>query len=259
MLLDVKNLSIEFHDHNAPEKVLNNVNFSMDEGEILGIVGESGSGKSMTAFSIAGLLPRKKMTKSGQIIFSHEDIFTLERKELRRFQGSSISVIFQEPMTALNPTMKIGKQVGESLKLHTNLSKEMIKEKAIEALNYVDLNGNEIFNKYPHELSGGMRQRVMIAAAVISNPKLLIADEPTTALDVTVQNDILNLLKKINSENNTAILFISHDLSLVKQFCKKVIVMKDGEIVEKGNADEIFNNPQHDYTKKLINSIPVIR
>ncbi len=258
MLLEVKNLSIEFHDHDFPEKVLEDISFSMDEGEILGVVGESGSGKSMTAFSIAGLLPRKKMKKSGSILFGEEDIFTMDRKNLRYFQGNSISVIFQEPMNALNPCMRIGRQVEEALRVHTKMSKYERRAEAIKVLNYVNLKGEEVYKMYPHELSGGMRQRVCIAAAIISEPKLLIADEPTTALDVSLQKDILELLKKINKEHNTGILFISHDLSLVKMFCEKVIVMKDGKIAERGNAKDIFENPSHEYTKKLIDSIPKV-
>ena len=259
MLLEIKNLSIEFHDHNAPEKVLNDISFSMEDGEILGIVGESGSGKSMTAMAVAGLLPRKKMEKKGEIYFNGEELLFAGRNVLRRLQGKAVSVIFQEPMTALNPTMKIGRQVEEALRVHERMSKTEMKERALEYLKKVELNDVEgIYNAYPHELSGGMRQRVMIAAALIAGPRLLIADEPTTALDVTVQADIIKLLKKINREEETAILFISHDLSLVKELCDNVLVMQNGIITERGKAKDVFANPTHPYTRRLVDAIPVI-
>ncbi len=259
MLLEIKQLTIEFHDHLVPETVVKNVTMSMEEGEIVGIVGESGSGKSMTALSVAGLLPRKDMKKKGEIWFEGQELLSLPRKELRLLQGDEIGMIFQEPMTALNPTMKIGKQVEESLYLHRDLSRTERRELALSWLEKVELNDSErVYESYPHELSGGMRQRVMIAAAMVAGPKLLIADEPTTALDVTVQAQIIQLLKKINEKNNTAILFISHDLSLVKDLCDRVYVMKDGEVVEHGKSEDVFYHPMEDYTKQLIAAIPVI-
>lgn len=259
MLLEIENLTIEFYDHLLPERVVEDVTFSLDEGEILGIVGESGSGKSMTALAVAGLLSRKDMRKDGKILFDGRDLLSMQRADLRNYQGNEIGIIFQEPMTALNPTMKIGKQVEEALRIHFDMSKEEMRETALEWLRRVDLDDVEqLYDSYPHELSGGMRQRVMIAAAMVSGPRLLIADEPTTALDVTVQAQIIRLLKRINRKNNTAIMFISHDLSLVRQLCHRVIVMKDGKIVEEGECEEVFENPKEDYTKRLIAAIPKI-
>lgn len=256
-MLEIKNLNIEFHDHLIPESVVSDVNFTMEEGEILGIVGESGSGKTMTALAIAGLLRRCDMKKTGEILFEGKDILNCKRSDLRELQGADIAVIFQEPMTSLNPVKKIGWQVEESMKLHTDFTKEKRKEVAIQALRDVELsNPEELYDQYPHELSGGMRQRVMIAAAITMSPKLLIADEPTTALDVTIQAQIVKLLMKISAEKHTAILFISHDLSLVKKMCKNVLVMHDGKVVESGDCTEIFRFPKDDYTKQLIAAIP---
>lgn len=259
-MLEVKNLNIEFHDHFVPETVVYDFNMSMEQGDIIGIVGESGSGKTMTALAIAGLLRRHDMKKTGQILFDGTDLLTCQRSQLRKYQGNDISMVFQEPMTSLNPVKKIGWQVEESLTIHTKLSKEERYQKAIEALRSVELsNPEEIYHQYPHELSGGMRQRVMIASAIICNPKILIADEPTTALDVTIQAGIVALLKKLNQERKMAILFISHDLSLVKNICNQVIVMHEGYIVEKGFANDVFQNPKESYTKELIEAIPKVR
>lgn len=256
-LLNVTDLNIEFHDHLLPETVVYDFNLTLQEGEIVGLVGESGSGKSMSALAIAGLLSRRDMQKRGEILFEGVDLLTCERSLLRHLQGNEISVIFQEPMTSLNPVKKIGWQVEESLRIHTELDKQKRREKAIEMLRDVELAFPEkVYSQYPHELSGGMRQRVMIAAAMICSPKILIADEPTTALDVTIQAQIVALLKRLNSEKKTAILFISHDLSLVRQLCTRVLVMQGGYIVEQGLTDEIFNHPREQYTKKLIAAIP---
>lgn len=257
-MLDVVDLNIEFDDHDLPETVVYDFDLHMNEGEIVGLVGESGSGKSMSALAIAGLLSRKDMTKRGKIEFYDIDLLSCERRRLREIQGNDIAMIFQEPMTALNPLKTIGWQVEESLRIHKkDMSREERRACAIKMLDEVELDNPQIiYNKYPHELSGGMRQRVMIAAALICNPKLLIADEPTTALDVNVQEQIINLLIKINKEKGTAILFISHDLSVVRKLCERVLVMYDGRIVEDGNTDEVFNNPQNDYTKSLISAIP---
>lgn len=257
-LLEVRNLSIEFYDHELPERVVKDFDLILQSGDRVGIVGESGSGKSMSALAIAGLLNRHDMEKKGEILFDGKDLLTLKRHELRQYQGKDIAMIFQEPMTSLNPVKKIGWQVEESLRLHTKLTKEECKKRAIELLKEVELpNAEEVYNMYPHELSGGMRQRVMIAAAMICEPKILIADEPTTALDVTTQGQIIELMKRLNEEKGTAILFISHDLSLVETLCNQVIVMKDGEIVESGSSKEIFDNPRQQYTKDLIAAIPV--
>lgn len=257
-LLSVKHLNIEFHDHLVPEKVVRDFNLTLEQGEILGVVGESGSGKSMTALAIAGLLSRHDLQKTGEILFEGKDLLTCPRQELREIQGNDISMIFQEPMTSLNPVKRIGWQVEESLRIHhPEMSKEERRERAIDMLRKVDLHDPEkVYTQYPHELSGGMRQRVMIAAAMICEPKILIADEPTTALDVTVQAQIVDLLKRINREKHTTILFISHDLSLVKQLCKKVIVMQKGNLVEYGDTEQIFYHPQEEYTQKLIAAIP---
>lgn len=259
MLLEVKNLRIEFHDHDRPERAVCNLNLRMDAGEIVGIVGESGSGKSMTALAIAGLLSRKDITKQGEILFEGTDILNCSRSELRGLQGDDIAMIFQEPMTSLNPLKKIGWQVEEALRLHTDMTKEERRERALAVLRSVELpEAEKVYDSYPHHLSGGMRQRVMIAAAMVCHPKLLIADEPTTALDVTIQAQIVKLLKKIGEENGTAILFISHDLSLVRQLCGRVLVMQGGFLVEEGNVEDIFRFPRQEYTKKLIAAIPKI-
>ena len=197
------------------------------------------------------------MEKKGEIFYDGKNLLTCPRKELRQIQGKEISMVFQEPMTSLNPLQKIGKQVEEVLKIHTDLSKEERYKKVLSILEDVELkNPEEICKKYPHELSGGMRQRVMIASAMIMTPKILIADEPTTALDVTVQEQIITLLKDLCRKRKTSILFISHDLSLVRQLCERVLVMQNGYLVEQGNVDEIFENPQEEYTKQLIEAIP---
>lgn len=256
-MLTIHNLSIEFHDRLLPETVVHNLNMHIDQGEIVGIVGESGSGKTMTALAIAGLLNRKDMQKSGSILLDGVDLLTCDRAALRGCQGKVIGMIFQEPMTSLNPVKKIGWQVEEVLLVHENMTKEERYERAIRILEEVELEDpQKIYHSYPHELSGGMRQRVMIAAAMIANPKLLIADEPTTALDVTIQEQMILLLKRINRERKTAILFISHDLSLVEKLCERVIVMKDGYIVEQGKTKDIFQKPEHAYTQKLMKAIP---
>lgn len=256
-MLDVIDLNIEFHDHITPETVVYDFDLHLDEGEIVGIVGESGSGKSMSALAIAGLLSRKQMKKRGQILFDGTDLLTCSRETLRKYQGNDISMVFQEPMTSLNPVKRIGWQVGESLRLHTGLNEDEIRLKVLKILGDVELPDPEgIYDKYPHELSGGMRQRVMIAAALICDPKILIADEPTTALDVTVQAQIIRLLKKINREMGTAILFISHDLSVVKKLCSRVLVMYRGRIVESGDVNSVFEQPKEEYTKQLIRAIP---
>lgn len=256
-VLEVNNLNIEFHDHLIPETVVYDFDLTLQEGEIVGLVGESGSGKSMSALAIAGLLRRHDMKKTGQIIFDGVDLLTCPRKRLRSYQGDDIAMVFQEPMTSLNPVKKIGWQVEESLRIHTDMTKEERYKRAIEVLADVELDHPEkVYHQYPHELSGGMRQRVMIAAAMICNPRILIADEPTTALDVTIQAQIVKLLERLNKEHGTAILFISHDLSLIRQICHRVLVMKGGYVVEQGETEQIFNAPTQEYTQKLIDAIP---
>lgn len=256
-MLDVIDLNIRICDEIGTDTVVSDFDLHMKEGEIVGLVGESGSGKSMSALAIAGLLSRKSIQKRGQILFEGIDLLTCDREKLRSFQGKEIGMVFQEPMTSLNPVKTIGYQVEEGLRLHSKLTKEERYQKAIEMMKKVELKDAELlYNKYPHELSGGMRQRVMIAAALICEPKLLIADEPTTALDVTIQAQILKLLKKVNQETNTSILFISHDLNVVRQICDRVLVMYQGRIVEQGVTEEVFLHPQEAYTQSLMSAVP---
>lgn len=259
MLLDVNNVSIGFADTKPMQMVVNNISFQVDQGEILGIVGESGSGKSMTALSIMGLHKDTARITSGEIIVEGNNLLSMSEKQKRSYLGKEIAMVFQEPMTSLNPVMKIGDQVSEMLAIHTRLSRKEQKEKTLEALLEVGLsNPEELYNKYPHELSGGMRQRVMIAMAMICKPKILIADEPTTALDVSVQAQILALLKKINKEHGVSIILISHDLGVIITMCERTIVMSQGKIIEQGLVEDIFRNPKQEYTKKLIDAVPSI-
>ena len=267
-MLKVENLSIHFEDRSEREEVVKNVSFAVENGDILGIVGESGSGKTMTALTIAGLLKKHAVLDGGRVWLDDTDLLGLSEKEMRRVQGNEISMVFQEPMTALNPTMRIGKQVEEALLLHSRRSRRdrggrlrmerrEQRELALRALEEVELEHPEqLYKKYPHELSGGMRQRVMIAAAIVCRPKLLIADEPTTALDVRTQEGILQLLKKLNRKYGMSILFISHNLRVVNTLCRRVLVMKDGQVVEEGDCAETFKNPQSEYTRELIAAIP---
>ena len=256
-MLEVTDLHIEIEDSIIPETVVYDFDITVDAGEIVGIVGESGSGKSMSAHAIAGLLSRRDMKKQGSIMFDGEELLSVERARLRKIQGDDIAVVFQEPMTSLDPVKTIGYQVEEALRIHSDLSDEELKKRAIAMLKDVELDDAEnIYYKYPHELSGGMRQRVMIAAALICDPKLLIADEPTTALDVTIQAQIIELLKKINRQMGTAILFISHDLSVIRSLCSRVVVMNRGRIVESGPVEDVFTHPKEEYTRNLIEAIP---
>ncbi|MCA5960604.1 ABC transporter ATP-binding protein [Blautia sp. RD014234] len=249
-LLEIKNLAIEFHDTVPPTKIVENISFSMEEGEILGIVGESGSGKTQTALSVMGLLGEHAKMPRGEILFQGRDILKMQKEELWKIRGREIGIIFQEPMTSLNPVMTIGEQVEEAMRIHSHFSARERKEKALQMMKNVELPNPELlYDKYPHQLSGGMRQRVMIAAALVMGPKLLIADEPTTALDVTIQAQILKLLQKINREQGTAILFISHDLGVIRHLCSRVIVMNRGKAVEQGSVQEIFEHPSMEYTK----------
>lgn len=256
-MLQVDRLSIHFADREEVQEVVRGISFSVQDGEIVGIVGESGSGKTMTALTIAGLFKEHAVLDAGTIRLDETDLLKLTEREMRQVQGNRIGMIFQEPMTALNPTMKIGRQVEEALRLHTDLDSRARKAAVIRALEEVELDEAEkLLSKYPHELSGGMRQRVMIAAAMICRPSLLIADEPTTALDAATQESILKLLKKLNDKYGMSILFISHNLRVVKELCTRVFVMKDGEILEEGETEVVFQNPKTEYTKALIAAIP---
>lgn len=256
-MLQVDRLSIHFVDREEVQEVVRGISFSVQDGEIVGIVGESGSGKTMTALTIAGLFKEHAVLDAGTIRLDGTDLLKLTEREMRQVQGNRIGMIFQEPMTALNPTMKIGRQVEEVLRLHTDLDSRARKAAVIRALEEVELDEAEkLLFKYPHELSGGMRQRVMIAAAMICRPSLLIADEPTTALDAATQESILKLLKKLNDKYGMSILFISHNLRVVKELCTRVFVMKDGEILEEGETEVVFQNPKTEYTKALIAAIP---
>ena len=255
-MLEIRNLKIAFRDARGGEAV-HGIDLHMEAGERLGLVGESGSGKTITALSVAGLVPRSRVTISGEILFEGRDLLQCSRRELRQIQGREIGMVFQEPMTSLDPLMRIGPQIEETLRIHTDLSPARRRELALEVMEKVDLpDPAQTYDKYPHQLSGGQRQRAMIAAAFISDPRLLIADEPTTALDVTVQAQILALLRRINERRNVGILFISHDLNVVRRLCTRVAVMYDGRIVEQGPAEAVFQNPQHDYTRRLIAAIP---
>ena len=256
-LLEVKDLNIEFYDTEPPQKVVKGVSFSMDQGEILGIVGESGSGKTQTALSILRLLKSNSGISSGQILFKGQDLALSTEQELEQVRGGEIAMIFQEPMTSLNPVLTVGSQIEEGLKLHTKLTPEERKRRAILAMDEAGLPGaEELYGKYPHQLSGGMRQRVMIAAALVTEPDLLIADEPTTALDVTIQAQILELLKEINRKHGTGILFISHDLAVIRRLCGRVLVMNEGRVEEEGEVEQVFEHPQKEYTRKLLAAIP---
>lgn len=256
-ILKVQDLRVHFKDAAPDRFAVDGLNLSIGEGEILGLVGESGSGKTVTAMSISGLLPREKAEFSGSITLDGNEIFSCTDKEMLRILGSDLGIVFQEPMTSMNPVMRIGPQVEECLRIHTKLSKKERKQRALEAMAQVELDDPErIYRKYPHELSGGMLQRVMIAAAIISKPKLLLADEPTTALDVTIQAEILELLKRLNREHGMAILLISHNLHVVRKLCTRVAVMQRGRLVEDRPVEDIFRDPRHEYTKKLLAAIP---
>lgn len=264
-MIKVKNLSIAFGE----QVVVNDVTFSIEDNRILGLVGESGSGKSITALTIMGLLSEHatilhgSVEVDGTVIVSQDGenhdsrLNYVNSRELKKLQGKVMSMIFQEPMTSLNPTLKIGRQVEEILKIHTSMDADDRKKLVLETLESVGLtDAKRVYESYPHELSGGMRQRAMIAMAIILKPKILIADEPTTALDVTIQAQICELLKKISIENKMSVLFITHDLNLARQFCHQIIVMNQGDLVESGESEEIFARPVQEYTKKLIGAIP---
>ena len=256
-LLEIKDEYLSFFTPAGEVKALNGVSFSLDEGEVLGIVGESGSGKSVTAYSIMGLTAFPGKLVSGTIRFNGHQVDKMTEKDFRKMRGNEVSIIFQDPMTSLNPVYTIGNQIEEVIKLHTNKTSAEAKARAKELLELVGINEpGKRLKQYPHELSGGMRQRVMIAIALACEPKLLIADEPTTALDVTIQAQILELMQELREKLGMSIIMITHDLGVVASMCEKIAVMYAGHIVEYGTTDEIFYNPSHEYTKGLINSIP---
>ncbi len=256
-MLEVKNLRVHFYRADKDRMAVDGVSFSIAPGEILGLVGESGSGKTVTAMCVSGLLPERSAEVDGSITLDGKEVLQCSERELRAIRGNEIAVVFQEPMTSLDPLMRIGPQVEESLRIHTKLSAKERKQRALEAMEEVDLpDPAGIYEKYPHQLSGGMLQRVMIAAAIVLRPKLLLADEPTTALDVTIQGQILTLLKKLNRETGMSILFISHNLQVVRKLCSRVAVMQRGHLVEEGEVESVFRQPKAEYTRKLIAAIP---
>ena len=256
-LLEVRNLCTSFFTDSGEVRAVNNVSFNLEKGKVLGIVGESGSGKSVTTYSIMGILANAGKIVSGSVKLNGVELVGADEKIMKDIRGNRISIIFQDPMTSLNPTYTIGHQLTEAIILHTNRSKNEAYEKAVEMLKLVNVNEpDKRMKQYPFELSGGMRQRVMIAMALSCEPDILIADEPTTALDVTIQAQILDLMKKLQQELGMAIIMITHDLGVVAQMCDEVIVMYAGSICEQGTTDEIFYNPQHEYTKGLIRSLP---
>ena len=259
-LLEVKDLKTYFYTDSGVAKAVDGVTFSLDKGKTLGIVGESGCGKSVTSLSIMRLVdPATGRNEGGSIVFDGQDLLTLPEKEMRKLRGNRISMIFQEPMTSLNPVFTIGDQIAESLKLHKGLDKKAARDRAIELLELVGIpEAGKRVDEYPHQLSGGMRQRVMIAIALSGDPELLIADEPTTALDVTIQAQILQLLKDLQEKLHMSIIIITHDLGVIAEMADEVAVMYAGDIVEKAPTRALFDDPKHPYTIGLMNSIPDI-
>lgn len=260
-VLEVNCLNISFMTDKKKVNAIKDVAFKIKKGEILGLVGESGSGKSITSLSVLGLLPSPPaVIEDSEILFHGKDLIRASEHEMQKIRGNRISMIFQEPMTSLNPLYTVGNQLLESVQKHQSLSKSEANDICVHTLKSVGLARAEaIMKEYPYQLSGGMRQRVMIAMAMICQPELLIADEPTTALDVTIQSQILKLMKELNEKTGTSVLFITHDLGVVAEICHRVIVMYGGRIVEEGSVREIFKNPQHPYTRGLLKSVPDIR
>lgn len=259
-LLEVKDLRVSFNTYNGEVQAVRGVSFELNKGETLAIVGESGSGKSVTSNALMRLLPEpQSVIKSGEILLEGEDLVKKSMKEMQKIRGKDISMVFQDPMSSLNPTMKIGNQIMEGLIKHQNMNKSDAKKRALELLELVGIPQPEIrINQFPHQFSGGMRQRVVVAIALACNPKILIADEPTTALDVTIQAQILELMKDIQKKTESAIIFITHDLGVVANVADRVAVMYAGKIVEIGTVDDIFYNPKHPYTWGLIGSMPTL-
>jgi oligopeptide transport system ATP-binding protein len=261
MLLQVSNLKTSFHTRFGIVRAVNDVSFALEKGETLGIVGESGSGKSVTCYSLMRLIPQPPgRIESGSAMFDGVDLLKISEEELRRIRGKRISMIFQDPMTSLNPYMRISEQIIEPLLIHENISRDEAMQRAVKMLEDVGVpDAARRIRSYPHEFSGGMRQRVMIAMALITKPELLIADEPTTALDVTVQAQILELVKKMQRELGMAVIWITHDLGVVASFCKRVLVMYAGRIVESAATEELYSHPLHPYTRALQKSIPALQ
>ncbi len=256
-LLQVKNLKTTFQIESGQVQAVRGVSLHIDIGESIGIVGESGSGKSVSMLSIMRLLPDNASIEADSMTFDGMEMIDIDYKRMRKMHGNEIGMIFQDPMTSLNPLLTIGHQIMEPIRIHQKLSRSEAKKKAIEMLKLVEIpNPESRFNQYPHEFSGGMRQRVMIAIAISCNPKLLIADEPTTALDVTIQAQILDLMRDLKTKLNTSIVMVTHDLGVIASMCSRIIVMYGGTIVEEGTTREVFYNPQHPYTWGLIRSIP---
>ncbi|MFH5779301.1 ABC transporter ATP-binding protein [Heyndrickxia oleronia] len=259
VLLEVNHLQTNFYTENGVVKAVNDVSFSIHKGQTVCIVGESGCGKSITALSLMQLIPENGKIDSGEVYFSGKNLLNLNKKDIRRLRGNDIGMIFQEPMTSLNPVFTIGEQMIEPLQEHLLLSKKDAYKKAMELITMMGIpNAEKIISQYPHELSGGMLQRIMIALAISCDPKLIIADEPTTALDVTIQAQILDILREIKKNLNTSILLITHDLGVVAEMADYVVVMYAGKVVEEGPVLELFSNPQHPYTKGLLKAKPVI-
>ena len=257
-LLDVKNLTISFHTYAGEVAAIRNVDFHLKKGEVLAIVGESGSGKSVSTQAIMGLTPIPPgEIKSGEIYFKHENVLKYDERAMSHICGSRISMIFQDPMTSLNPTMKVGTQIREVLHQHTNLSQRESRERAIELMTLVGIPDPEArIHQYPHQFSGGMRQRVMIAIAMANRPEILIADEPTTALDVTIQSQIFRLIKELRTTFETSIILITHDLGVVAGTADRIVVMYAGRVMEEGDTDQIYYSPRHPYTAGLLKSVP---
>ena len=258
-VLEIKDLEVELYSDKGPLPVIDKVNLSIKEGEIVGVVGESGCGKSMLASAIMNLLNSPAQIAAGTIFYEGQDMTTLSTKEFQKIRGNEISMIFQEPMTSLNPLMKVGKQIEEAIKAHEKVTTAELKERAIAAIRDVGIPQPEkVYHDIPSRLSGGMRQRIMIAMALVCHPKLLICDEPTTALDVTIQAQILRLIKKLRDETNTAVIFISHDMGVIYQMVDRVVVMYAGQFVESAPCKKLFEKPLHPYTIGLQNAIPQI-
>ncbi len=256
-LLEVKQLKTIFSSENGDVPAVNDISFTVNPGETVAIVGESGCGKSATSLSIMGLITDPGKVIAGEVLFEGSDLLSLSKKKLNRYRGNKMSMIFQEPMTSLNPVFTIGNQISEVIRKHQRVDKETAIKKSVEMLERVGIsNASKVIKQFPHQLSGGMRQRVMIAIALACMPKLLIADEPTTALDVTIQAQILDLIKHLSEQQNTGVLLITHDLGVVAEMADRVIVMYAGEIVEETTVEELFDNPKHPYTMGLLGSTP---